>query len=105
MTRRSSKDGNHDAIVRRFEALGCTVAQMHACGVPGYPDVCVGAIGQTHLVEIKDPGTRYGRAGLNANQTAFARDWRGSPVHVVTSEDEATALVQQWRARVRGRAA
>jgi hypothetical protein len=95
--RRGKKDGNHDAIVARLESLGCTVAQMHACGVPGFPDVAVGAIGQTRLVEIKDPTTRYGRAGLNANQSVFARDWRGGQVYVITSPDEAAAFVQQWR--------
>ena len=31
------------------------------------------------------------------DQSAFARDWRGGRVWVVRSEDEATALVQNWR--------
>ena len=31
------------------------------------------------------------------DQSAFARDWRGGPVYVVTSVDEATALVLNWR--------
>ena len=101
MRRRGKKDGNHDAIVERFQDLGCSVAQMHACGVAGFPDIAVGLSTEsgrrTELVEIKDPSSRYGRAGLNNNQTAFARDWRGSPVYVVSSEDEATVLVQNWR--------
>ena len=94
---RASKDGNHDEIVRRFRQLGCSVLETIKTGIPGFPDCVVGCVGKTYLVEIKDPHTRYGRAGLNANQTAFAQDWRGGKLFVVTSEDEATALVQNWR--------
>jgi hypothetical protein len=101
MTRHNSKDGNHDAIVKRFQELGCSVIEMHATGIPGMPDLAVGLAGKTRrrteLVEVKNLGTRYGRAGFNDNQTAFVRDWRGERVHIVTSVDEATALVQNWR--------
>jgi hypothetical protein len=97
MTRHSKKDANHDELVATFERLGCTVAQMHACGVPGFPDVAVGAMGRTWLVELKNPSSRYGRAGLNANQCAFARDWRGGKVYTVSSVDEVIELVQYWR--------
>lgn len=99
MTRRGKKDGNHDVIVQRFRALGCSVIDTHAPPIAGYPDITVGCVGLTHLVEIKDRRTQYGRRGLSSNQTAFARDWRGGKVWVVTSEDEATALVQNWRKR------
>lgn len=98
---KARKDGNHDAIVARFEALGCTVAQLHAAGVPGWPDLVVGVIGQNRLVEIKNPDTRYGRAGLNTNQKAFNRDWRGEPMFTVSSEDEVTVLVMNWRRNAR----
>ena len=101
MTRRASKDANHDAIVRRFQDLGCSVVEIHATGIPGLPDLACGCVGVTHLVEIKNPGTAYGRQGFNANQTAFARDWRGGRVWVVRSEDEAMALVQNWRRAVK----
>lgn len=100
MTRhRGRKDGNHDALRRRFEALGCSVAEFPRTDIPGWPDFVVGCAGVNHLVECKDPATAYGRAGLNANQTAFARDWRGGRVWVCCTEDEATALVQNWRKR------
>lgn len=101
MSRRSKarKDANHDGIVARFEALGCSVAQLHGAGVAGWPDLVVGCVGINRLVEIKNPETAYGRAGLNSNQQAFNRDWRGEPMFAVCSEDEATALVQNWRRR------
>lgn len=97
MTRHNSKDHNHDAIVRRFRALGCSVIEMHATGIPGFPDLAVGTVGITHFVEIKNPDTPYGRKGLNDNQSAFARDWRGGMVWIARSEDDATLLVQRWR--------
>ena len=97
MTRRGKKDHNHDEIVGRFLALGCTVVEVHDTGIAGLPDLVVGCIGRNFLVEVKNPETRYGRAGLNGNQTAFARDWRGAAVIHVYSVDEATAVVQNWR--------
>lgn len=95
--RRGRKDGNHDAVVAAFRAAGASIADMHACGVPGFPDIAIGVSGGTHLVEIKDPSTRYGRAGLSSNQTGFSAEWRGSPVFIVTSELEAIALVNNLR--------
>jgi hypothetical protein len=95
--RRGKKDGNHDELVRVFRDLGCTVAELHDTGLAGWPDIVVGVAGVDRLVELKNPETRYGRAGLNANQSAFARDWRGGRVWVASSSDEAVALVQNWR--------
>lgn len=99
----SRRDGNHDALTREFEALGCTVLDAHASGIAGQPDVIVGCVGHNHLVEYKDMTTAYGRAGLSVTQTAFARDWNGGPVYVATCADDCLALVQAWRARARGR--
>lgn len=98
---RGSKDGNHDEVAARFVALGCDVVDMHACGVRDFLDLVVGCAGVTHIVEVKNPETRYGRAGLTIGQSAFARDWRGGKVYVVTSPDEAEALVMNWRRALR----
>lgn len=70
---------------------------MALAGVPDFPDVVVGYLGTDHLVEYKNPETRYGRAGLNPGQAVFARDWRGGKVWVVSSELEVDALVTNWR--------
>lgn len=93
----SKKDANHNPIVRRFRDLGCTVMETVNTGIPGFPDLVVGAVGQNHLVELKNPDSAYGRRGLNDNQTAFARDWRGERIYTVSSEDEVVAVVQNWR--------
>lgn len=92
------KDSNHDEIANTFRGLGCSAIDTNLPPVAGYPDLVIGCMGVTHLVEAKSTLTAYGRAGLNDNQTAFARDWRGSPVHLVSSPDDAIALVKKWRA-------
>lgn len=98
MVRRSRKDGNHDELVKVFEQLGCSVAQMHASGVAGFPDAVIGLLGSCNkLVEFKSTATAYGRAGLNANQSVFNRDWRGERMYTVSSPDEVIALVTNWR--------
>jgi hypothetical protein len=98
MIRRTSKrDVNHGGLTKAFERLGCTVQDLSHAGVSGWPDVVVGCIGQNHLVEFKNPETAYGRAGLNRNQRAFARDWRGGLVYAVSAPEEVEALVRNWR--------
>jgi hypothetical protein len=97
MIRHSKKDANHNAIVGRFQDLGCTVAELHGAGIAGFPDLVVGVIGRNFLVEIKNPETAYGRSGFNPNQSVFARDWRGAAVIHISTVDEATAVVQNWR--------
>ena len=98
MTRRQCKrDANHAELTKAFEQLGCTVQDLSHAGVAGWPDVVVGCIGRNHLVEFKNPETAYGRAGLSANQRAFARDWRGGQMYAVSTAEEAMFLVQNWR--------
>jgi hypothetical protein len=95
--RRSRKDNNHDQLANLFRQMGCSAIDMVDTGIPGWPDMAVGVIGKTHLVEVKNVETAYGRSGLNANQTAFARDWRGEPVEVVCTTEDVIALVNKWR--------
>lgn len=92
------RDGTHDARKSDFLSLGCTVADLHMAGLAGFPDIVVGCMGANHLVEIKDTSTAYGRKGLNANQSNFARHWNGGPVFVVACTDDCIDLVNTWRA-------
>lgn len=96
LRRAAKRDANHGVIVDRFRALGCSVFETDRVG-EGFPDLVVGTLGLNFLVECKNPETRYGRAGLNGNQTAFNSAWRGDKVWLVCSEDEATAVVRNWR--------
>jgi hypothetical protein len=102
--RGGTKDLNHDAIAAVFEQLGCSVCHTHEAG-GGFPDMVVGLIGITALVEVKNPETGYGKRGLTDSQKRFAGKWRGSPINVVHSEQEAIELVQDMRRRVRHAAA
>ena len=102
MRRRARRDGNHAELQQAFEQLGCSVVDMAGAGIAGWPDVVIGVAGRNHLCEFKDPATRYGRAGPNANQQAFARDWRGGKLFVVSSVDEVAALVRNLRAMAGG---
>ena len=100
MRRAAKRDANHAPIVNTFRQMGCTVFETDRVG-EGFPDVVLGLLGASHLIEIKNPATHYGRGGLNKTQSAFAASWRGSPVTVITSEDEAMAFVRDIRCGAR----
>ncbi|MDI9240757.1 hypothetical protein QLQ15_17780 [Lysobacter sp. LF1] len=93
----TKRDANHVELTDLFEQLGCSVQDLSHAGVSGWPDVVVGCMGANHLVEFKNPETRYGRAGLNRNQREFAQRWRGGTLYAVSTGDEVIALVQNWR--------
>lgn len=94
---RSRRDANQKGLVTVLEQLGCSVVDMSAAGIPGWPDLAIGVAGSTHLLEVKNPESAYGRSGLNQNQSAFARDWRGGQVYVVTTVEDAVVLVGNLR--------
>ena len=100
LRRAARKDGNHNAVADAFRSVGCSVFETDRVG-DGFPDLVVGLLGVSVLVEVKNPATYYGRQGLGVQQSAFAASWRGGPVHVVCSEDEAIALVQNMRRGMR----
>lgn len=93
------RDKNQQELVAAFKKLGCSVFDTSQVGY-GFPDLIVGCAGLAHLVEVKNPENHYGRSGLSASQQAFARDWRGGKLFVVSSVDEVAALVRNLRAMV-----
>lgn len=101
MGRHARADGTHYDRKADFEACGCTVVDLHATGISGLPDFLVGCIGANHLVECKDPSTRYGRAGLSQSQTRFSGHWKGGPVYVVETLQDVLDLIAVWRTRKR----
>jgi hypothetical protein len=91
MRRAAKRDIAEPLIVETFRKAGCTVERMdQPC------DLLVGVHGVTHLVEVKTCSKGYGK-GLNGNQEAFARQWRGGPVRVVRTPEDALSLVNEWR--------
>lgn len=98
MRRKARRDANHNAVADTFRALGCSVFETDRVG-EGFPDLVVGMSGTDNiLVEIKNPETHYGRAGLNGTQSKFNEAWRGAKVMVICSADEAAAFVLNRRA-------
>lgn len=93
---RGHHDANHGEFAKAFGDLGCTVADTSAAGF-GFPDIVLGLIGQTHLVEVKDADGQ-----LSASQKRFIRDWRGAPIVVVQTIPEAIGHVQRIRRGCRG---
>jgi len=85
-------DLNQKEIVDAFIQMGAQVMEMHNMG-GGFPDlvVCIGGI--SHLVEVKNRATSYGKRGLNPLQKEFAEQWQGGPVYLVYTVEDAANLV------------
>jgi hypothetical protein len=88
----AKKDANHKEIVDAITKCGVPFIDMSALGC-GVPDLLVEAQGRLQLWEIKNRKTSYGRKGLNKNQKAWAESWRGSPVRIINSVDDALEAI------------
>lgn len=99
---RRKVDANQKAIVEVLRSVGATVVLLHAVG-GGIPDLLVGYRQRTWLLEVKRigrddvPGKRLtGGRSMTATaerQKAFHDAWRGGPVSIVRSADEALRLI------------
>ena len=87
---RAKRDINHAELRAAFRTAGCTVHDTGAVG-DGFPDLVVGLLGRSHIVEVKSPGGQ-----LTVDQVTFKDDWRGD-YFVVESLDDVIALVKMWR--------
>lgn len=90
--RRVKVDANQSAIVRALRAVGATVVDLSAVG-GGLGDLLVGYHQRTHLLEVKNPATSYGRKGFSQSQTKFNAAWRGAPPVVVYTVEEALQAI------------
>ena len=92
MRKRGKTDANQTEIVQALRQTGgCEVLSMAALGA-GAPDLLIWRRGtlRFYLCEIKDGSKPASRRKLTPDQINFHRLW---PVHVVTSIDEALAVV------------
>ena len=80
-------DGNQQAIVTALRQVGASVIHLHTVG-HGCPDLLVGYRGVNHLIEIKADNGRMTQA-----QLALHGAWRGAPVIIVRSVDEALQAI------------
>lgn len=88
----TKKDANHREIVDAISKAGVPFIDMSALGC-GVPDLLVDVEGSLQLWEIKNKKTSYGRKGLNKNQEAWAKNWKGSPVRLIYSVEDALQAV------------
>ena len=90
------RDAAEPEVVKALEALGFSVERMDRP-----VDLLAGFRGKCWVIEVKSGDKGYGKT-LNANQQKFADGWRGPPVVILRSKDDAIA----WAVEVaRGMAA
>lgn len=82
-------DANQKPIVAGLRGVGASVALLHRAG-DDIPDLLVGFRGVTYLLEAKNPD---GKDKVSEGQERFIEDWRGGPVAVVRSLDEALRVI------------
>lgn len=87
----AKKDANHHAIVNVLAAMGVAFVDLSTFGC-GIPDGLAFLNGHGYLIEIKNPGTRYGRRGLNVIQRKWLSQMKSLTVYILTSEDDAVAF-------------
>lgn len=87
MRRAAKIDTTHRPIVEALRAVGASVIDLASVG-HGCPDLVVGYRGHTWLIEVKGPKTK-----LSESQVKLHAEWRGFPIAVVRTVDEALALV------------
>lgn len=75
-------------IVDAFKAAGATVQQL---AMPGVPDLLVGFLGQTRLVEVKTDDRQ-----LDPLQKQWHDGWRGEPPVIVRNVPQAQKFIRMW---------
>ncbi len=85
--RKHSKDQNHNEI---FDMIGIytAVRDFSACG-GGIPDGAAWIKTGWQFFDVKNPNTAYGRNGLNDLQKQWSDDWRGGPVFLIYTIEQA----------------
>lgn len=88
----AKKDANHKEIVDAFFKLGADVLDISSMGC-GMPDLVVWCRNLWHLVDVKNLKTAYGRRGLNKRQIQWAKEWKGGPIYLISTIEQAADLV------------
>lgn len=81
------RDANEPEIVQALRAHGATVIFLDEF------DLLVGYKGNDYKIEVKTP-----KGKLTESQKKMIETWKGSPLHVVRSVDEALSIVKMNKA-------
>jgi len=92
-------DANQKDIVAALRAVGAMVVPCHAVG-KGFPDLLVGYLGDTWLLEIKDPSQPKHRHELTPPQKLFHAAWMGKPIVTVFTVKEALQSIGAFRGKI-----
>ena len=82
-------DANQASIIAVLRQVGATVVDLSAVG-KGCPDLLVGHRGVTYLLEVKNV---KGKNRTTPDQDVFYAWWRGAPVSIVRTADEALSAI------------
>lgn len=83
------RDANEPAIIAALEAIGASVTQLDA---PGVPDLLVGWRGRTFCIEVKDGAKSPSRRKLTPDQRRWALRWRGHRAVCLSPNDALWAI-------------
>jgi len=92
MRRAAKIDKTQPEIVAALRSVGATVQSLASQG-NGCPDLLVGFRGQNLLIECKNGWLPPSGQELTDDQVAWHMAWRGAPVWVIRSADEAIAAL------------
>jgi len=84
-------DENQSDIVAALRAIGATVRVISQGD--GIPDLLVGFMGKTILLEVKDGKKPPSARKLTPAEQKFFDEWRGGSLAIVNTVDEAIAAV------------
>ena len=87
-------DASHQDVLRTLRASGLAVRDLSRAG-DGCPDLAVSFGSRTAFVEVKTPGTYYGKR-LNEQQQTWAEGWEGELLCLRTAE-EAMQWAVEWK--------
>jgi hypothetical protein len=93
MRRAAKVDRNQAEIVEALRAVGCSVQPLHTVG-NGCPDLLVGKAGRNVLIECKDGLKPPSARVLTDDQQEWHLDWRGDPVRVVETIEQALEAIR-----------
>lgn len=87
------RDKNEGPILKSALKMGATWAPFHRKDLP---DGVLGWMGHSLLLEFKNPERDGKQRKQSEGQKTFANTWRGSPVHVIETEDQLLLLMKRY---------